>query len=464
MKKNFLLLILAVLLPKVANADKSGQCGDNLTWTYYESTKSLVLAGSGDMWNYHTIAPWFNERLYIESITLPDGLTSIGDYAFFQITGLTTMTIPNSVTDIGESAFERCSCLTSLTIPNSVTSIGDYAFLFCYGLTSVIIPNSVTSIGDQAFYGCSGLTTVTIPNSVTSIGNAAFASCTNMTSLTIGNSVSSIGGFAFHECFGLTSVTIPNSVTSIGNATFEECNSLKTVTIGNGIKTIGSQAFASCKELTDVYCHAENVPSTTSDAFQYTNTENATLHVPAASLDNYKDTEPWSTFGTFKALENETQKCATPSISYQNGKLSFGCATEGVEFISEITDSDIKKYYDNKVQLTATYNISVYATKTGYDNSYVATATLCWIDKEPVFDVTNISQVHAQAVLIQSEGGMLTVQGLDDGQQVRVYGINGTEAGAAVSSNGQATVGTNLKAGSVAIIKIGDRSVKVAIK
>lgn len=194
------------------------------------------------------------------------------------------------------------------------------------------------------------------------------------------------------------------------------------------------------------------------------------MHVPAASVETYKAAVPWKNFKEVVSLSGDTPEppvtpqCATPTISYQNGELSFGCATEGVEFISEITDTDIKKYYTNKVQLTATYNISVYATKTGYENSDVATATLCWIDKEPVIDVTNISQVPAQAILIQSEGGVLIVQGLDDGQQVRVYGIDGTEAGAAVSSNGQATVNTNLQPDSVAIIKIGDRSVKVVVK
>ncbi|MEE1004492.1 MAG: leucine-rich repeat domain-containing protein, partial [Bacteroidaceae bacterium] len=98
----------------------------------------------------------------------------------------------------------------------SVTSIGEYAFYYCSGLTSVNIPNSVTSIGEYAFYYCSGLTSVTIPNSVTSIGTSVFRGCSSLTSVTIPNSVTSIGESAFGGCSGLTSVTIPNSVTSIG--------------------------------------------------------------------------------------------------------------------------------------------------------------------------------------------------------------------------------------------------------
>ncbi len=137
--------------------------------------------------------------------------------------------VPNSVTSIGNSAFCDCTGLTSVTIPNSVTSIGGWAFQGCTGLTSVTIPNSVTSIGSSTFNGCSGLTSVTIPNSVTSIGVSAFWNCTGLTSIEIPNSVTSIGGSAFSYCSSLTSVAIPNSVTSIGHEAFRDCDSLSSI-------------------------------------------------------------------------------------------------------------------------------------------------------------------------------------------------------------------------------------------
>ena len=245
---------------------------------------------------------------------------------------------------------------------------------------------------------------------------------------------------------------------------FENCSSLNIIIIPPTVEYIYQQAFSGCYALTEVVAQPETPPCVYNDTFS---NYNCTLKVPDAGKDAYLAHEIWKKFNKIQTLSGEdleTPKCATPTISYQNGKLVFNSETEGVTYRSTITDSDISSYTTAEVQLTATYNISVYATKTGYDNSDVATATLCWIDKEPVIDVTSISQVPAQAILIQSEGGVLTVQGLDDGQQVRVYSINGTEAGAAISSNGMVTVGTNLKAGSVAIIKIGDRSVKVAIK
>ena len=156
-----------------------------------------------------------------------------------------------SVTSIGDCAFSDCSGLTSVAIPNSVTSIGDCAFSFCSGLTSVTIPNSVTSIGDSAFYACFGLTSVTIPNSVTSIGDSAFSNCQRLTSVTIPNSVTSIDNYAFYSCFGLTSVTIPNSVTSIGSNAFYYCSGLKTFTVEDGESLIafGTDALPSIEHL-----------------------------------------------------------------------------------------------------------------------------------------------------------------------------------------------------------------------
>ena len=187
------------------------------------------------------------------SVTIPDSVTSIGDYAFEDCTSLTSVIIPNSVTSIGYDAFYNCTSLTSVTIPNSVTSIGDYAFYGCTSLTSATIPNSVTSIGYSTFGHCSSLTSVTIPNSVTSIGSYAFNECTSLTSVTIPDSVTSIGDSAFSYCTSLTSVTISDSVTSIGEWAFSYCTSLTSVTIPESVTSIGSAAFDGCTSLTTIY-------------------------------------------------------------------------------------------------------------------------------------------------------------------------------------------------------------------
>ena len=326
MKKRIFSFVLAVLmiaslLPATALAADvvaSGTCGaegngSNLTWTL-DSEGVLTISGSGDMYNYGSSdfsAPWDGSRSRVKSVVIADGVTSIGEYAFFYCESLTSVTIPDSVTSIGKYAFFCCTSLASVTIPDSVTSIGRFAFSNCTSLTSVTIPDSVTIIGEYAFYYCKSLTSMTIPDSVTSISSSTFASCTSLTSVTIPNSVTSIGEYAFYDCKSLTSVTIPgsvtsiglyafasctsltgiwvaegnshyandasgvlfnkdkttlvqcpgafaaytipDSVTSIGDNTFDHCTSLTSVTIPDGVTSIGWRAFSNCTSLTDVY-------------------------------------------------------------------------------------------------------------------------------------------------------------------------------------------------------------------
>ena len=143
-----------------------------------------------------------------------------------------------------------------MTIPDNVTSIGNYAFLGCSSLTSVTIPDSVTSIGNYIFYGCSLLTNVKIGNSVTSIGRLAFYECSSLTSVKIGDSVTSIGDNAFQGCSPLTSVTIPDRVTSIGNYAFWNCSSLTSVYFAGDAPKFSFDAFYSVTA--DAYYPADN--------------------------------------------------------------------------------------------------------------------------------------------------------------------------------------------------------------
>ena len=220
----------------------------------------------------------FDDCSGLKSVAIPDSVTRIRKRAFHDCRGLTSVTIPDSVASIGESAFYGCSRLESVTIPDSVTRIGSSAFSECERLRSVTIPDSVTSIGNEAFYDCSRLESVTIPDSVTSIGERAFSGCRGLKSIlvadgnknyksvnglllskdgktfiqgvngdvTIPDSVTSIGEWAFDDCSGLKSVTIPNSVTSIGKRAFSRCRGLKNVIIPDSVTNIGFFAFADC--------------------------------------------------------------------------------------------------------------------------------------------------------------------------------------------------------------------------
>ena len=173
----------------------------------------------------------FSSYTTLQSIEIPDGVTSISNRAFYSCSGLTSLTLGSGVTSIGDYAFSGCKGLTGeLIIPDSVTSIGDYAFYQCYGITSLTLGNSVTSIGETAFYQCYGLTgDLVIPDSVTSIGDSAFYGCSGLTSLIFGNSVISIGDSVFYNCSKLTSLTLGNSVTSIGETAFGSCSSLTSI-------------------------------------------------------------------------------------------------------------------------------------------------------------------------------------------------------------------------------------------
>ncbi len=402
----------------------------------------------------------------LTSIEIPNSVTSISEHAFYKCTGLSTVTIPSSVatiskyafsessklntviiedgvTSIDKYAFYGCTGLTSVNIPGSVTSIGEYAFSKCSGLTSITIPESITKIDIGNFSGCTGLISVNIPNSVTAINGYAFSGCTGLTSINIPNSVTFIGICAFNGCIGLASVTIPNSVHSIRGNAFSSCSCLTSIAIGSGVEYIYYQAFAKCPELTDVYCYAVNVPSmrnnngtSVTDGFKDSYIEYATLHVPEASVQDYKAIEPWKNFkeivsinassiykltyvvdgvtykeyiykeGTVITPEPapnkegyefsgwseipETMpakdvtitgtfseiilgKCATPTISLKDGKIVLDCETEGVEYVPQIIPLNESSYDNGKIELANSYRITVYATKKSYENSDVVT-------------------------------------------------------------------------------------------
>ena len=154
---------------------------------------------------------------------------------------------------IAVGGFARSANLTSVTIPNSVTTIKDFAFAYCNALSSISIPNSVTIIESEAFMNCSALTSVSLGNNVTIIGQRAFENCTGLTSITIPNSVTTIGGGAFRNCSGIASITFPNSLRMISSQAFSNCSGLKSLSLPNGITTLESRAFENCTGLTSIY-------------------------------------------------------------------------------------------------------------------------------------------------------------------------------------------------------------------
>ena len=203
------------------------------------------------------------------NVVIPNDISIIGEFAFYQCISLTSISIPDSVTSIGDAAFAYCTNLTSISIPNSVTSIEDYTFFRCTSLKEVNITNGVTSIGSVAFEGCTNLTNVTIPNSVTYIKPGAFRDCKNITSIHIPDGVSKIDNCTFESCTGLKNVYIPESVTSINYYAFYGCESLENIYIPNSVTSLDKESFTECENLTiygevgsaaETYANENNIP------------------------------------------------------------------------------------------------------------------------------------------------------------------------------------------------------------
>ena len=295
----------------------SGSCGGSLTYTLTEDGV-LTITGTGAMTDYRSSSatPWYANRAMISRVVLSSGLTSIGNYAFYECTKLTSVTIPGSVTAIGSSAFQKCSALKSVFIPTGVTSIKDSAFYDCSALTSVSIPQGVTAIAYSTFNGCAALTSVSIPTGVTSIGGSAFLGCSSLVSISLPGSITAIARSAFYNCSSLESLSIPQGVTAIEGYTFNGCTSLRQVSIPDGVTSIGNGAFYNCSALTSISI-PDRVNTIEANAFS------GCASLKAVTIPTGVTTIPVGLFNGCAALESVSIPDGVVSIE---GSAFYGCA------------------------------------------------------------------------------------------------------------------------------------------
>ena len=312
-------IVLPEVIVIVRNFENYGRRLSWLSWGHYTApTGELIIPDSvNNRGHWYKVVSIDDSTFYerdLTSISIPNSVTNIGEYAFWECSSLTSINISNSVTHIGSGAFSDCSSLTSINIPNSVTDIGFGAFVGCSSLTSISIPNSVTGIDAYTFFGCSSLTSISIPDSVTNIGKYAFYGCSSLTSISIPDSVTFIGPYAFYGCSSLTSISIPNSVTDIWQYTFYGCSSLTSISIPNSVTFIGPYAFYGCVRLDTIYALPADAPYLHQDVFTETPV-NKKVIVPCNS--NYDSV--WGTTGfEYIIAENFILSLVSNNIDYGN--------------------------------------------------------------------------------------------------------------------------------------------------
>ena len=362
-------------------------------------------------------------------------------YLCYNLTLLNTIVIPNSVTTIGYGAFSECRGLQKVTIGNSVTTIGKFAFTSCRGLQKVTIGNSVTAIGYGAFDSCSGLTEITIPNAVTTIGVWAFSSCTGLTEVTIPNSVTTIEGYAFTRCTGLKTVTIGNSVTTIEDGAFNGCTQMESVTIGEKVESIGESAFAKCNNLTAVISKAMTPPqiwATTFDDYAMT------LYVPAGCKPKYAEAEYWNNFTDIRetgvTLHTVTANATDETMGYVTGGGEYPQGSTATLIAVPFGQNYFVRWNDGNTDNPRTITVTGDMTFTAeFAPAGSAVETL----------ENGERGIYATGRTLHVENG---------GESYRVY----TAAGRLVYTGNDSSV--TLSAPGMYIVHTGDRSQKVAVK
>lgn len=454
------------------------------------------------------------------SLYIPGGVTSIGTSAFGGCSGLKKLHLEdgNSTLNVGilqygkhnYSSFYECNIdtlylgrnltgasfktgtyssnrntLSDITIGHGVTFINSNVF-WCSKAQKIVIPSSITKICDDAFEGCDyeelifedGDTPIEL-GIHSQWDNAKLEYCVmrnyNLKTLHVGRNIKlaekgSLGSqdyqwvHGFYNLTCLKNVTIGEKVTVLPYQLFVECDGIEKIILPKNLSNI-DYAFHGCIGLMDITCQSLDPPSVSSSSFTNNQYLNAVVKVSEEAYETYKAHEVWGQFWNLtkaNSSEIETKQCTKPTINFINRKLQFSCDTEGAEFHSSISCTDVKSYNENEISLEAVYEISVYATCYGYSQSEVTKAKLYWIDG--TINTTEIQSVQSngRGVLVLSNNGFLSISGLENNEQVTVYDISGKMIGSTRAFMGEVNFNVG-NANKIILVKIGNESIKITM-
>ena len=257
----------AAEVPADSGAGISGSCGENVTYEL-RPDGTLVISGSGKMYNYERTASPFYNNSNIKKAVINQGVTTVGESAFLNCSRLESVELADTITKLGWNCFYGCCALTAIDIPDSVEIIDTDSFDGCINLRDVTIPDSVTYIGEEAFYACFALTDLKIPESVNYIGRCAFRYCSSLTEIDIPEGVELLEEGTFLGCSGLERVSLPQSVRHIRNSVFADCSSLESITLPDKLESMGTNVFRGCSSLRAISV-PDSVTSIGMRAFSY---------------------------------------------------------------------------------------------------------------------------------------------------------------------------------------------------
>lgn len=485
MKKSIFLFLLILSLFHVEILWAYDFCVDGIYYNVLSLEELTVEVTNGD-------------HKYSGNITIPQtveykerifSVKKIGSCAFPH-TGfggdseINSIELPIGLVEIGENAFAYCDLLEIITIPETVTKIGCGAFSRCYSLRQCHLPNGLEIIETDLFWHCEKLQEIDWPESLRAIEFAAFEGCYSLNSIKIGSSISYIRRHAFNEC-ALSTIIIndsddPLDVSDIIFSSIYGCTeNVLSIYLGRNISlssdyisfrelTIGEKVSVVCDHLS-FYPQSKTIICLGNDPPKLKELENSVymeteVIVPKGSLSAYQSAESWKKFWNIHeegSSPEEPNNCNMPTIEYKEGKLCISSITPDSKCYYSITDNDIvnNNIVDGDIDLSATYTITAYATAEGYERSPLATATLCWIDGSfETADGIENPFASRKAAIITVANGVVSVSGLDEGCLVQSFSIGGSMIDSNVAKDGIAT----LNAEQCAIIKIADKSIKIA--